>query len=55
MSETISSSVRAEPGSAFDTPVPNAIEQAEPGGVTWTRRNASPRAMSASIRQPRPA
>jgi hypothetical protein len=53
MSETISSSVRAEPGAASLTPVPNANEHPEPVGVTCTMRNTSPRAMSVSIRQPR--
>jgi hypothetical protein len=34
-------------------PLPKWIEQAEPGGVKWTIRNASPFTKSASSRQPR--
>ena len=29
------------PGSMSLTPLPNAIEQAEPGGVIWTNRISS--------------
>ena len=32
---------RTEPGSASVTPWPNAIEQAEPGGVSWMKRMSS--------------
>ena len=30
-----------DPGAASVTPVPNAIEHAEPGGVSWTNRSSS--------------
>jgi hypothetical protein len=30
-----------DPGSASVTPTPRAIEQAEPGGVSWTNRRSS--------------
>jgi hypothetical protein len=30
-----------EPGGASVTPVPRVIEQAEPGGVSWTKRSSS--------------
>ena len=36
------------PGSLFVSPVPIVIEQAEPGGVSWTTRNCSLGAWSTS-------
>ena len=41
-------------GAAEVMPVPNWIEQSEPGGVSWTMRKVSPAARSASSLQPRP-
>ena len=41
MSETTSCRPWTEPGAMFDIPVPIAIEQADPGGVSWTKRISS--------------
>ncbi len=53
MSETARISRLTEPGSPVVSPVPNATEQPESGGVNWTTRKSSPRTMSASSLQPR--
>jgi len=41
MSETTSCMPCTDPGCASEIPVPRAIEQAEPGGVSWTKRISS--------------
>ena len=40
------------PGSLFVSPVPIVIEQAEPGGVSWTTRKCSLGAWSTSTVKP---
>ncbi len=40
-SSTTSCSPFTEPGSESISPVPMAIEQADPGGVSWTKRSSS--------------
>jgi len=49
MSETISPP-RNERGIAAVTPLPNEIEDPEPGGVNWTTRKSFPITMSSSSR-----
>ena len=41
MSATTSWSPLTEPGAASPMPEPMAMEQAEPGGVSWTNRMVS--------------
>jgi hypothetical protein len=40
------------PGATFETPTPIVIEQAEPGGVSWTTRNTSLALWSTSTVKP---
>jgi hypothetical protein len=41
MSDTTRCRISTQPGAAFTTPVPNLIEQADPGGVNTTMRISS--------------
>src|SRR5918995_368977 len=41
-----------EPGGVSTMPTPMQIEQAEPGGVSWTTRNASPKRSSRAAVKP---
>ncbi|SLB80975.1 Uncharacterised protein [Mycobacteroides abscessus subsp. abscessus] len=41
MSLTTTCMPTTEPGSASVIPLPMQIEQAEPGGVSWTKRRSS--------------
>jgi hypothetical protein len=41
MSSTTSWSPWTEPGSVSMTPLPSAIEHADPGGVSWMKRMSS--------------
>ena len=43
---------RIEPAGMSLTPLPNAIEHAEPGGVTWMKRTSSLTVWSWSTGQP---
>ena len=53
MSATTTWSPSSEPGAIVVSPLPMQIEQAEPGGVSWTKRTPSLTAWSMS--SPKPA
>jgi hypothetical protein len=50
--ETVICMPWTEPGAASVTPLPMAIEQADPGGVSWTKRISSLTARSWSALKP---
>ena len=52
MSETTICIPWTEPAGASVTPFPIAIEHADPGGVSWTKRMPSPTSMSTSATNP---
>ena len=52
MSVTTTCMLSREPGAISVMPLPKAIEQAEPGGVIWTKRMSSLTGMSWSAWNP---